>query len=306
MNVVVLEKIEMTDEQKKILNKLGKVEIYNNSTLKQSIKRVKDAEIVIIDWIDPNGFLKYMKKGSLLALMSTGYNWIDIKKARSLSVSIANIPGYAGEAVAEHLFGLILAVLRKITIGDKVIKGGGWQKKQVQGFELKNKILGIIGLGKIGLRMAEIGRCFGMEIISYDPALKNLAHIKQVNLSKLLKESDVISINCDLNETSRNLIGKKELNLLKPTAIIVSATWDIIILQDLIKVLKNKKIFGAGLDVAIEGKKANLPKNILKLDNIVLTPHIAYFTEESQIRRVDILLKNIKSFIRKNPKNIIN
>jgi lactate dehydrogenase-like 2-hydroxyacid dehydrogenase len=262
----------------------------------------------VVDWLDPNGFLENMKPNSLLALMSTGYSWVDVKKARSLGISVANIPGYAAEAVAEHLFGLILCVLRKIINSDYAVRKGKWEEGKFRVWELNGKTLGIIGLGRIGRRMAEIGQGFGMKVITYNRTPKNLPGVKEVGLQELLKESDVISINCDINPTSRKLIGQKEFDLMKPTAIIVSATWDVIELPALIDALKKKKIWGVGLDVAVEAvtEKFKLPEELLKLDNVVLTAHTAYNTQESQIRRVDICIDNIESFLKGKPKNIVN
>ena len=167
---------------------------------------------------------------------------------------------------------------------------------------MENKTLGVIGLGKIGSRVAEIGkRGFNMNVITYNRTPKNLAGIKEVSLEKLLKESDVIAVTCDLNPTSKNLIGEKEFNLMKPTAIIVSTTWGVIDVSALINALKNKRIFGAGLDVDNE-----FPKELLEFKNVVLTPHNAYNTKEAQIRRVDICIDNIESFLEGKPKNIVN
>lgn len=158
MKIVVLEKVDFTPEQKARFQKLGEVEFYENSSLKESKERVKNADVAIIDFIAPNDFLENMQKGSLLALMSTGYGWIDTKKAHELGISISNIPGYATEAVAEYLIGLILTTARKIIVGDKNIRRNNWDTAELKGIELKERILGIVGLGRIGLRVAEIAR----------------------------------------------------------------------------------------------------------------------------------------------------
>lgn len=306
MEIVILEKIELAEEQKQRLEILGSVQYFESSTLEQCIERVKGADVVMVDWIDPTPFLDYMKHGSLLALMSTGYSWIDIKKARSLGISVANIPGYAREAVAEHIFGLAIAILKGIAFGDRMIRTGEWKEGQIQGLELANKTLGIIGLGRNGIRVAEIGqKGFNMNVIGYDSIKKDISDIKWVNLPELLRESDVVAITCNLNPTSKNLIEEKEFNLLKPTAIIVSATWEVISIPALINAFKNKKILGAGLDIEL-GEKPEIIKDLLEFDNVALTPHIAYKTKESQIRQVDICLENIESFIAGRPQNIVN
>ncbi len=306
MEIVILEKIELAEEQKQRLEILGSVQYFESSTLEQCVERVKGADVVVVDWIDPTPFLGYMKRGSLLALMSTGYSWIDIKKARSLEILVANIPGYAREAVAEHIFGLALAILKGIAFGDRVIRTRGWKEGQIQGLELANKTLGIIGLGRNGTRVAEIGqKGFNMNVIGYDSIKKDIPDIKWMNLPELLRESDVVAITCNLNPTSKNLIEEKEFNLLKPTAIIVSATWEVISIPALISALKNKKILGAGLDIEL-GEKPEIIQDLLEFDKVALTPHIAYKTKESQIRQVDICLENIESFLAGRAQNIVN
>lgn len=305
MKIVVLEKIKMSKEQIKRLESLGKVKFYDNSTIKKAKERVKDANVVIIDWIEPNEFLEDIKPGSLLALMSTGYGWIDLKKARSLGITITNIPGYATEAVAEHAFGLMLSVLRKIVLANKSVKGGKWIKDPFRGSELKDKTLGIIGLGRIGSRLAEIGQGFGMKIVGYDRNPRHLKDVKMVNLEELLKKSDIISLHCDLNPSSENLIGEKEFNLMKPEAILINTSaGKVVDTNALVEALKTKKISGAGIDVLPEEPNLNNP--LLKLDNLVLTPEIGFNTKEALERRVDICINNIKAFIKSKPQNVVN
>lgn len=306
MKTVVLEKINFTLQQKSRLQNLGEVEFYDHSTLPECRKRVKNTDVVVIDWIEPNDFLEDMKPGSLLALMSTGYGWVDVVEARKLNISVANIPGYATEAVAEHLVGLILAVARKFLLGGGAVRTNNWQQGDLQGIELKDRTLGVIGLGRIGSRIAEICKGFGMKVITYNRKTRNRKDIKDVDLDTLLKTSDIISINCDLNETTKGMLNKEKLDLIKKEAILVGATWDIIDIKALTKKLKNKEIYGAGFDVAIEGGKPDLPKEFLELENVVLTPHIAFNTQESKIRQVDICIDNIEAFLGNKPQNIVN
>jgi len=304
--IVVLEKIDITDEKKKRLNSLGNLEYYNSSNLEECQERVKDAEVVVIDWIDPNPFLSSMKKPSLLALMSTGYDWINIKKARELNVSVSNIPGYAAEAVAEHIIGLALAIARKTMIGDREIRKGNKEKGYLKGFEFLGRKAGIIGLGRIGSRVAKILSCFSMEIIGYDIQPKNVAGVKNVSLEELLRSSDAVFITCSLNKTSRNMLNIDNLKLMKKSAILVGTTWGVVDLNSLIHALKNKLIFGAGFDVSVEGSNIELPKELTELENIVLTPHIGYNTAEAKIRQVDICISNIEAYLKGKPENIIN
>lgn len=307
MKIVALEKIEMTKEQVNRLEQLGDVGWFDSSTEEEYKERVKGADVVVVDWIDPSPFILSIKSPSLLALMSTGYDWIKHRaEARKQNILISNIPGYAAEAVAEHIIGLVLCVARQTMIGDRDIRSGKKEKGYLQGIELKGRKIGIIGLGRIGKRVAEIARSFGMEIVTYNRHSKSFKGIVDLPLTDLLSTSDVVCVCCPLNDDSREMLNKERLELLKPNAILVGTTWDIVVLDDLIPVLKNGHLRGVSFDVAIEGGKIDLPKDLLNLDNVVLTPHIGYNTVEAKIRQVDICISNIEAFKNGKPQNIVN
>jgi len=307
MKIAVLEKIEMTKKQIDRLEQIGDVDWYESSSEEECKERIKGADVVAVDWIDPSPFILFMKSPSLLTLMSTGYDWIKHRaEARKQSVLISNIPGYATEAVAEHLMGLMFSVARQIMIGDRNIRGGKKEKGYLRGIELRNRRLGIIGLGRIGNRVAEIAKCFGMEVVTYNRNPKACEGIKDLSLDDLLCSSDVVCVSCPLNDDSRGLLNKNKLNLMKNDAILIGTTWNVVVLNDLIPLLKSGRIRGAGFDVAIEGGKIDLPEDLLKIDNVVLTPHIGYNTVEAKIRQVDIFISNIEAFKTGKPINIVN
>lgn len=307
MKIVVLEKIDMTKEQVNRLEQLGSVEWFDNSTEDESKERIKGADVVVVDWIDPSPFILSMKSPSLLALMSTGYVWIKhCAEARKQGILISNIPGYAAEAVAEHLIGLVLCVARQTMIGDRDIRSGKKEKGYLQGIELKGRRIGIIGLGRIGKRVAELSRCFGMEVVTYNRHPKSWEGIKDLSLNDLLSSIDVVCVSCPLNDDSRGMLNKECFNLLKPNTILIGATWGVVVLDDIIPLLKNGRIRGFGFDVAIEGGRIDLPEDLLNLDNVVLTPHIGYNTVEAKIRQVDICISNIEAFKIGKPTNIVN
>jgi phosphoglycerate dehydrogenase-like enzyme len=306
MKIVVLEKIEFTVKQKQTLDSLGSVVFYDSSNESECKERVRGADVVVIDWIDPNGFLSEMKNPSLLALMSTGYSWIDIKMARNLGISVSNVPGYATEAVAEHIIGLMFAVARKTMVGDKEIKKGNKNKGYLQGIEIAGCKAGIIGLGRIGSRVAQILACLGAEVSDYDINSKNVAGVKNASLDELLKNSDFVFVTCSLNESSKSLLAADRLKLMKKDAILLGTTWGVVDLPALIEVLQDDLICGAGFDVSIEGGDIVLPKELTDMDNVVLTPHIGYNTKEAKIRQADICISNIEQYLMGKTSNIVN
>ncbi|MDI6806187.1 MAG: NAD(P)-dependent oxidoreductase, partial [Candidatus Aenigmarchaeota archaeon] len=241
----------------------------------------------------------------LIALMSTDYAWVDIKKARDLGITVTNVPGYATESVAEHTFGLIISVLKNITKADKSVRNGEWVKEPFKGSELKGKILGIIGLGRIGSRVAEIPHGFGMEVIANDIKPRSISGVKMVESDELLKRSDIVTLHCNLNPTSEGLIDEDKLNQMKPSAILINTSnGKVVDTEALVKALKEKRIAGAGIDVLPKRPGKNDP--LLQLDNVVITPEIAFNTSEALMRRVDICIDNIEAFIKGKPQNVVN
>lgn len=307
MKIVVLEKIEMSEVQKERLEKLGQVEYFDGSTKSEAVVRVKGADVVVVNWVDPSDFISSMKNPSLIALMSTGYAWIEHREeARKNGCLISNIPGFATEAVAEHIVGLIFSCSRKIMIGDREVRDGSKTRGTLRGFELSGKKAGIIGLGNIGKRVAEILKFFGMEIITYNRNPKNVSGIKDVPLNTLLSESDIVCVTCSMNKDSENMITCDKLKLLKHNSVIVGTTWGVVKTNDIPKFMTERNDVLLGFDAAFEGEDINLKKGILSQQNIVLTPHIAFDTDEALIRQIDICIENIEAFIDGKEKNIIN
>lgn len=307
MRITVLESIEMTHEQRRELDALGTVQWYESSSDEEAAKRIIGADVVVVDWIDPSPFILKMKNPSLVALMSTGYAWIQHRpEARKQGVLICNIPGYATEAVAEHVLGLALCVARQTMVGDRAIRSGKKEKGYLRGIELKGRTWGIIGLGQIGSRVAELAKALGTRVIAYNRSPKNVRGVKEVPLEELLSSSDVVSICCPLNADSKAMLTHKHLDLMKRDAILVGATWGVVDLDALTQILSEARIRGAGFDVAVEGGKIDLSTSLLGLDNIVLTPHIAYNTGEAKIRQVNQCISNMMAFLQGKPINVVN
>lgn len=307
MKIVVLEKIEMAKEQIYRLEQLGEVEWFDSSNEEECKKRIKGTDVVVVDWIDPSPFILSMKSPSLLALMSTAYGWIEHRsEARKKGILISNIPGYATEAVAEHLIGLALCVARQTMVGDRYIRAGKKEKGYLWGIELRGKRMGIIGLGKIGRHLAKISQCLGMEVVTYNRHPKSREGIRDLPLNDLLSSSNIVSVCCPLNDDSKGMLDKDRLGLMKSNAILISTTWDVVVLTDLIFLLKSGHLRGAGIDIANNSNKINLPEELLKIENVVLTPHIGYNTVETKIRLVDMCISNIEAFNSGKPMNIVN
>lgn len=306
MRIVVLEDVGMTADQRVRLESLGTVSWYESSTETEALERTSNADVVLVDWIDPSPFILNMKRHSMVALLSTGYSWIKNRsEAKTRDIIIANVPGYATEAVAEHLLCLILCLARHMIPFDKDLRNGNEKKGVLTALELFGKQIGIIGVGRIGRRLAQMANSMGMTVCGYSRHPNTTAAIDLVTLDELIHTSDVVAVCCPFNDDSKNLLNAERLSKLKPNAIVVSATLDVICLEDAIPVLEEKKIYGMGLDVAVEGGNIVLPSKLLSLDNVVLTPHVAYNTEEAKRRQMDIAISNIENFLSGHPTNVV-
>lgn len=218
----------------------------------------------------------------IVARRGVGFESVDLQAATERGVVVTITPGALNHSVADFTFGLMLSIARKIPIADKAVRGNKWLV--FMGTDLWNKTLGIIGLGRIGKGVAKRARGFEMKILAYDiyqdEAFAREHGVQYVSLEELLQQSDFVSINAPLSTSTSHLIDEKALNLMKPTAFLINtARGGLIDEKALIKVLQEKRIAGAGLDVFAQEPLKESP--LRELDNVVLTSHIAGYSIES-------------------------
>ena len=261
------------------------------------------------------------KKLKLIATRSTGYNHVDIKKAQSRNISVATVPYYGENTVAEHTFALMLALSRNIHKAYVRTTRNDFALAGLQGFDLKGKTLGVIGAGSIGVHVIKIAKGFGMKVITHDPKpnhiLTELLDFRYVALEELLTNSDIITIHCPYNQHTHHLINMNNIQLIKKgTLFINTARSGIIEPQALYYAIDNNIFGGAGLDVfegeelikeenqmltknvAVEHLEALLRRNILlRRENVIITPHMAFDSVEAVERIMDTTVENIKSFL---------
>ncbi|MBI4919278.1 3-phosphoglycerate dehydrogenase, partial [archaeon] len=277
MRIAVLNDCFFAKSHLERLKKLGKLVIYENTTNESdAIKRLSDVDIGIADcFITPlnKKVLESTNKLKLLAVNSTGYDLVDIAAAKKKGIKVSNVPNFGTDSVAEQAIALMFAVNRNIVLGDSVfrktlleIDPGNIEHKKFWGFNFRGKTMGVIGLGNIGTRVAELAQGLGMKVIAYNRSPKKIKGVTLMTLKEVLKLSDVVSINLALSKETQNIIGEKELNLMKHNAILINtARGKHVDTEALFKALQNKKIAGAGLDVVAD---INPNHPILKLDNV--------------------------------------
>jgi D-3-phosphoglycerate dehydrogenase len=262
------------------LKKLADVEATYTGDQNEVKEKAADVDVIITGAPITADIINAAPKLKMIQTTSVGYERIDVKAATANGVIVCNVVAANANSVAELCFGLILSLARRISAHDRSLRDGGWGRvdleRQVQ---IRSTTLGIVGLGSIGSRMAQIGKNgFNLNILACDPYITG-DRVEQfggrlVDLPTVMSESDIITIHTPLNEETRHMIGENELRLMKPTAIFINAArGPVVDEQALIKVLQEGRISGAGLDVF---ETEPLPKDspLRQLENVVLVPHI--------------------------------
>ena len=247
----------------------------------------------------------------IIARAGVGVDNIDLNAATEKGIMVVNSPESTSITVAEHTMGLLLTMARKLSIADKSVKEGKWEKKKFMGVELRNKTLGVIGMGRIGSQVVNRCKAFEMDAMAYDPYLpeevaKQMG-VKLTDLDTVLKNADFITIHVPLTPETKHLISTEQFEIMKDSAFITNCARGGIIDEDaLYDALTNNKIGGAALDVYEEEPPAEDSK-LFELDNIVLTPHIAASTKEAQRDAAIIVADEIIDLFKGGtPKNVLN
>lgn len=315
MNIVLTDcnTVNADDLGLSVLERFGNVTYYGETPRELTAERIKDADIVIINKtliekneIDAAPHLK------LIALFATGYNNVDVEYARQKGITVCNAGSYSTFAVAQQVFGYILAHACKIAQYDADVKNGDWIRSRLFCFfslpttELYGKTLGIFGYGTIGKKVAEIANAFGMKVLACSRTVKNDSLVTFVDFDTLLSESDYLSVHCPLTDATRERFGAEEFAKMKPTSYFINtARGGVINEQALANALNGGTIAGAAVDVlTTEPMKADCP--LLTAKNITITPHVAWAPLETRKRLLSIVENNIEAFLCGKPTNVVN
>jgi D-3-phosphoglycerate dehydrogenase / 2-oxoglutarate reductase len=220
----------------------------------------------------------------VIALHGAGLNQVDLVAASQHGVLVTNAPGGNSIAVAEYTFGLLLALLRRIARGDRLVRSGQWDSAIFNGRQLHSRVLGIVGLGYIGTLVAKMGRGFSMNLIGWDPYVSedkfNAVMVARRELDQLLKEADIVTLHLPLMDTTRNLLSDRELGLMKDGAILVNAARGQLVDENaLVRTLSSGHLGGAALDAFAE-EPLPTTSPLLKFDNVIVSPHMAGVAQE--------------------------
>jgi D-lactate dehydrogenase len=307
------------------------VKLFDKVLDEKNIEEASDADVISIFIYSNIGkeLINKLTKIRLLATRSTGYDHIDIQECRRRNILVCNVPMYGETTVAEHTFALILSLSRLIHDAYDRTRRGNFICEGVQGFDLNGKILGVLGTGRIGSKVIEIAQGFKMNIIAYDrypnTNLANTLGFQYTNAKDLLQRSDIVTFHLPLNEDTYHFLNKDTINNMKKGAVVINtARGGLIDTQALTNALMNGYLSGAGLDVLEEESLIreeaqllldNVPRErlatllrshlLLRLKNVIITPHCGFNSKESLERLVGSTIENIRAFSKGKPQNII-
>jgi D-lactate dehydrogenase len=299
-----------------------------NSENAGQIKDFDAVSVFIYSKIDEQT-IKEIPTLKLVVTRSTGFDHIDLEACEKQGITVCNVPSYGENTVAEHTFALILSISRNICKSCLKRFEHDFSIEGLKGFDLKGKTIGVIGTGQIGLHVIRIAKGFGMNVIAYDVRqdrlLSEVLGFEYASLDDLLAKSDIITLHVPHIKSTHHLINKDTLKLVKKGAILINtARGAIVDTEALIEALDNKTLVGAGLDV-VEGEELikeekqllHESKNVevlnsfvrehilLDKENVIFTPHIAFYSQEALERILDTTVQSIAAFVSGNPQNVI-
>ena len=268
------------------------------------IERAREADILVISNIPlKKHFFESCPNLKMISVAFTGVDHVDINECKKRGIMVCNAAGYSTEAVAELAIGMMIAVYRKIVGGDAITRICE-DRQGIPGCELHGKTVGIIGLGAIGQRVAQLAHAFGCQVLGYNRSKKEIDQVTQVEKAELLSQSDIISVHLPLTPQTRNFIGTQEFQLMQSHAILINTARGPIVEQNaLYHALRKGQLAGAALDVY--DQEPPLPANfeLFNAPNLLMLPHMGYATREAFSSRLDIVIKNIEMWLAGTPQN---
>jgi D-3-phosphoglycerate dehydrogenase len=305
---------ETCEKEQAILHGIGaEVQKFNCRNESEVIEAARDAHVVLCDTSPiTRDVISNLRRAIGIVEYGIGYDNIDVDAAIEKGIVVCNVPDFITSEVADHAVAMILALARKLHHAIYSTRAGEWDWRKLRPIDnLDGRIAGIIGFGNIGRQVAKRLQVFQMNILAYDPYIPSETieklGAKPANLEELLSNSDVVSIHVPLTKETCHLIGKNELAMMKSSAILVNTSRGAVIDQEaLIESLVNRKIRAAGLDV-LKREPPDPSDPVLKLDNVIVTPHIGWYSEQSALRLQEYAAFEAERILRgQMPKHPIN
>jgi glycerate dehydrogenase len=318
MEIVVLDghALNPGDLSWEALREIGELQVFDRTADDQVVTRAHGAEIVLTTRTHlPAQILRQLTSTRYIGVLFTGYDIVDVKTARDLNIAVTNIPTYGTASVAQFTFALLLELCHQVGLHSGATRAGEWSRSSDFTFwktplvELAGKTIGIIGLGQIGRRVAEIAFAFELRVIAADAVrspVPNWPNFEWCDLDQLMARSDILSLNCPLLPQTQGIINAKSLALMKSSAFLINASrGGLVVEQDLADALNNGRLAGAAVDVL--SSEPPLPNNpLLRAKNCIVTPHIAWASKEARTRLLNTAIANVRAFLEGQPVNVVN
>lgn len=316
MKIVILDAFTANpgDMSWKGLEEQGELTVYDRTKAYETVARAAEADIVLTNKVIINrGVIAQLPRLKYIGVLATGYNVVDIEAAHERGIIVTNVPAYSTESVAQMVFAHLLTVTNRTEHYAILNRKGHWSRNPDFSYwdteltELAGKTFGIVGLGNIGSRVAQIALAFGMKVKALtskkDDALPT--GIEKASLEELLMTSDVMSLHCPLTDSTRKMINDETLRQMKPTAILINTgRGPLVDDQAIAEALKEGRLAAFCADVLTEEPpKADNP--LLKQPNAFITPHIAWATKEARIRLIQVATDNVRSFLNGKAINVV-
>ncbi|CAI8046987.1 D-3-phosphoglycerate dehydrogenase [Geodia barretti] len=304
-----------TDPERAVLEAGGaEVVVAPNGEEATLIELAKDADAIITCFAHvTENVVRAAERCQVIGRFGVGVDNIAVDTATELGIAVTYVPDYCVDEVSDHVIAMLHAWNRKIVLFDRAVKERGWasQGLTMRIMRLRGKTLGIVGFGRIGQAVAKKANAFGLRVLAADPVVSSATveslGATSVDLATLLRESDFVSLHAPLTQETRNLIGLNEMSLMKPEAFLINAARGPLIDENaLYKALTDGTIAGAGLDVMVDNVPAQ-DHPLLSLDNVIITPHVAFFSQESTLELEQRAAAEVVSVMHgRMPDNLVN
>lgn len=269
-------------------------------------ERAKDADIVVLSNLPfRREVMERCPNLKMISVAFTGVDHVDMDYCRERGILVSNCAGYSNTAVSELVFGLALSLYRRIIECDRAVRAGK-DKTGLVGMELAGKTFGIIGMGAIGTRTAQLAKAFGCRVLGFNRNPKQVEGVRMVELDELLRESDIVSLHVPLTEQTRGMIGEREIGLMKPSAILINtARGPVVDSAALAAALKEGRLAGAAVDVYETEPPIPQDHPLLSAPHVAATPHVAFATKEALYQRAVIVFDNVAGYLDGKPQNVM-
>ncbi|MGO9465630.1 MAG: D-2-hydroxyacid dehydrogenase [Isosphaeraceae bacterium] len=298
------------------LDRFGDVELYDVSLGEEVAARASGAAVLITNKSPISAALIEKSPGlRFVTVTATGFDCVDLVAARRRDIPVSNVPEYGTLSVAQYVLALLLELCQHVALHAQAVQAGEWTNqpdfslRKTPLIELAGKTMGIVGFGRIGRRVGELARAFGMSTLAYDafpPQSPGDGLVTWCSLDELFARSDVISLHCPLTDQTAGLVNRDRLRLVKPTTFLINtARGSLVVEADLAEALNAGRLAGAGLDV-VSHEPIRPDNPVFSARNCLVTPHIAWATDQARRRLMEATVANVEAFLAGRPINVVN